>query len=168
MTQPISATDLAALLDEHANPLRLYASQWSNSPDDCVQDAFVQLAAQPNAPEHPTAWLFKVVRRNALNDLRGSTRRATREHQVARVESSRSDPAASLLQDEQQQDIQRSLESLSAEAREVVVLRIWSGLTWSQIGDLTDCSSSAAQRRFTSALIQLKKKLERSCLTKHE
>ncbi len=167
MTQPITATELADLLDQHANPLRLFASQWSNSPDDCVQEAFVQLAAQTNSPDKPIAWLYKVVRRRALNELRGNTRRTLREQEVARVEFNRTDPAEQMLLNEQQQQIQSSLESLSAESREIVVLRIWSGLTWSDIGELIECSTSSAQRRFASALKQMKSKLEESCLTKH-
>lgn len=168
MTQPITASELAKLLDEHANPLRLFASQWSNSPDDCVQEAFVQLAAQRPKPDSPIAWLYQVVRRRALNDLRGNTRRAMREKQVARMDVSSSNPADQLLSDERQQQIQASLERLPAESRELIVLRIWSGLTWSEIGDLTGCSTSAAQRRFVNALKLMKDDLETKCLTKHK
>lgn len=168
MSQPITARELAELLDRHANPLRLFASQWSNSPDDCVQEAFVQLVAQRPKPDVPISWLYQVVRRRALNDLRGRTRRAMREHQVARVEVSRSDPAEKMLLDEQQAQIQSSLGRLPVESREIVVLRIWSGLTWSEIGELTDCSTSAAQRRFVSALKLMKESLETTCLTKQK
>ncbi len=166
MTQPITANELAELLDCHANPLRLFAAQWSNSPDDCVQEAFVQLAAQKEKPDKPLAWLYQVVRRRALNDLRGSKRRINREQSIARTDFVQSDPADRMLLDEEQQQIQRTLDSLPVESRELIVLRIWSGLKWKEIGELTGCSTSAAQRRFTAALELMKETLESKCLTK--
>ncbi|QEG23046.1 RNA polymerase sigma factor [Mariniblastus fucicola] len=168
MTQPITASELAQLLDLHANPLRLFAAQWSNSPDDCVQEAFVQLAAQTFKPEQPLSWLYQVVRRRALNDLRGSKRRTDRERQIARPDLVTSNPADQLMVHEEHQRIQKSLDSLPAESRELIVLRIWSGLKWSEIGELTGCSSSAAQRRFVLALSMMKESLESKCLTKRK
>lgn len=166
MPQPITANELAKLLDQHANPLRLFASGWSKSPDDCVQEAFVQLAAQKERPDKPLAWLYQVVRRRALNDLRGSKRRLNREQQTAQPESSTDDPANRMMLDEEQQRIQSSLGQLPAESRELIVLRIWSGMKWSEIGELTGCSTSAAQRRYVAALKLMKETLESRCLTK--
>ena len=162
MTQPITANEIAELLDRHANPLRLFAAQWSNSPDDCVQEAFVQLAGQAETPDNPIAWLYQVVRRRALNDLRGSKRRINREQSVARAESKANDPAERMLLNEEQQQIQNMLDDLPAESREIIVLRIWSGLKWKEIGDLTGCSTSAAQRRFVAALELMKESLNQN------
>jgi RNA polymerase sigma-70 factor (ECF subfamily) len=162
LTQPITANELAELLDRHANPLRLFAAQWSNSPDDCVQEAFVQIAAQTVAPDKPIAWLYQVVRRRALNDLRSSKRRIDREQNVARVDFSDANPADRMLLDEEQRQIQKTLDRLPAESREIIVLRIWSGLKWKEIGDLTGCSTSAAQRRFVAALELMKESLNQN------
>lgn len=160
LNQPIAASELAKLLDQYANPLRLYAAQWSNSPDDCVQEAFVQLAAQAEKPDKPLAWLYQVVRNRALSDLRGSKRRINREQQLARTEVSILDPANRLMLDEEQQHIQNSLDKLPSESRELIVLRIWSGLKWSDIAELIGCSTSAAQRRYVAALEKMKGSLE--------
>ena len=166
MKQSITANELAELLDCHADPLRLFAAQWSNSPDDCVQEAFVQLAAQKVKPEKPLAWLYQVVRRRALNELRGSKRRSNREQSVAKGDFSNVNPADRMLLSEEQQQIQKSLNTLPAESRELIVLRIWSGMKWKEIAELTGCSTSAAQRRFTAALELMKESLESKCLTK--
>ena len=166
MTQPILAKELADLLDRHANSLRMFAAQWSNAPDDCVQEAFVELAGKRPAPARPIAWLFQVVRRRAINELRGSKRRTSREQRSARDEASFNDPSNRMIFSEEQQRIQSSLDELPVETRELIALRIWSDLKWSEIGALTGCSSSTAQRRFVSALKKLKDKLESPCLTK--
>ena len=166
MTRPITAKELGELLDCHANSLRLFAAQWSDSPDDNVQEAFVQLAAQKTKPDRPIAWLYQVVRRRALNELRGKKRRINREQQVARRESSTESPSAGMELDEEQKQIQLSLNGLPAESRELVVLRIWSGMKWKEIADVTGYSSSVAQRRYVKALQMMKDSLESKCLTK--
>ena len=45
MNGPIDAELLGRLLDEHGAALALYASQWTESADDCVQEALVELAS---------------------------------------------------------------------------------------------------------------------------
>jgi len=166
LSKPITAKELANLLDLHADSLRLFARQWSNSPDDCVQEAFVALATQKQSPESQLGWLYQVVRRRAINDLRGSVRRFDREQSVARPDVSESNPITNLELVEEQQQLQPGLDSLPPDSRELIVLRIWSGLKWREIGDIIGCSSSAAQRRYTTALELMKQKLDKRCLTK--
>src|SRR5260370_23966564 len=83
MTGPIDAEQLGRLLDEHGRALALYAAQWTDSADDCVQEALVELARQPSAPENLRAWLYRVVKHRALNAARGARRRLARESRIA-------------------------------------------------------------------------------------
>ena len=43
---------LSQLLDEHGARLVLYAQQWSGSPEDVVQEAFIQLMQQRPLPHN--------------------------------------------------------------------------------------------------------------------
>src|SRR6267378_153589 len=79
MTGPIDAEQLGRLLDEHGPALALYAAQWTDAADDCVQEALVELAKQRQSPEHVVAWLYRVVKHRALNAARGDRRRRERE-----------------------------------------------------------------------------------------
>src|SRR5215211_7067168 len=79
MTGPIDAEHLGRLLDEHGPALALYAVQWTDAADDCVQEALVELARQRQSPEHVVAWLYRVVKHRALNAARGDRRRRERE-----------------------------------------------------------------------------------------
>src|SRR5260221_5767069 len=79
MTGPIDAEQLGRLLDEHGAALALYAAQWTDAADDCVQEALVELARQRQSPEHVVAWLYRVVKHRALNAARGDRRRRERE-----------------------------------------------------------------------------------------
>lgn len=159
------AEHVAELLDRHGARLELYAAQWSLAPADCVQEAFVQLARllqqSGTLPEHSTAWLYRVVRNQALNAARSARRRAHHE-QIAALLRERH-PRQGLPVGEQVA-LAEALDLLPGDAREVVVLRIWSELTWQEIAELTDTSSSSAQRRYVAALESLKKLLEPSCL----
>ena len=65
---------LARLLDQHGGALALYAAQWTESADDCVQEALVELAKQAEMPENTVGWLYRVVKNKALNAARASLR----------------------------------------------------------------------------------------------
>ena len=52
MNGPIDAELLGRLLDEHGAALALYASQWTDAADDCVQEALVELARQRRSAGH--------------------------------------------------------------------------------------------------------------------
>ena len=158
---PVDATLIAEMFDRHAAALALYASQWTTTADDCVQEALVELARQPAAPDNPAAWLYRVVRNRALNASRASRRRATHEQTAAEVRSARrsseTDPAAAA-------GLNDSLAALDVADREIVVLRIWGGLSWQEIADLVGGSKSSAQRNYVQALEQLRQHWEpRSC-----
>ena len=47
-------------------------------------------------------------------------------------------------------------------------MRIWSGLTWSQIAELSETSSSSAQRNYAAAIEKIRIQMESTCLTKPE
>jgi RNA polymerase sigma-70 factor (ECF subfamily) len=76
---PIDASELAELLDRHAAQLQWYASQWTTSPEDCVQEAFIELARQLQRPGKIVPWLYRVVRNKALNAARAERRRTHHE-----------------------------------------------------------------------------------------
>ena len=52
--------------------------------------------------------------------------------------------------------VQQSLDELSHEQREVVVLKIWGCLTFEEIGDALDISPNTASSRFRYARTKLK------------
>ena len=76
---------LSRLLDEHGGALVLFAAQWSDCADDCVQEALIELAGQPALPPNPVAWLFRVVRNRAISHSRSSRRRQRREEFAHRL-----------------------------------------------------------------------------------
>ncbi|QDT71074.1 RNA polymerase sigma factor [Lacipirellula limnantheis] len=153
----VDATLIAEMLDRHGAALALYARQWTSAADDCVQEALIELARQPKAPENPAAWLYRVVRNRALNAVRAEGRRNAHElfateQRVARQPTEANPADAAELND--------NLATLDAAAREIVVLRVWGGLAWQEIGELVGESKSSAQRTYVQALEQLRRHWE--------
>jgi RNA polymerase sigma-70 factor (ECF subfamily) len=160
LNQPIDAIEIGQLFGEHAASLELYASQWTCAAEDCVQEAFIELASQSNRPEFPIAWLYRVVRNRSLNASRSERRRVNHERLAAilnRTHWMQDDPSLD------EASLKTALNSISTEDRELIVLRIWSELTWQQIADLTGTSSSGAHRNYVAALKKMKQLMELSC-----
>lgn len=148
--RPVTAGQLGELFDRHAAALALYASQWTAAGDDCVQEALIELARQPQAPENPAAWLFRVVRNRALNAARSERRRSTHE-QAAHTRRSSGAGAAPTI------ELTDALSTLEPTTREIVILRIWGQLSWEEIAAVVGGSKSAAQRHYVNALEQLRR-----------
>jgi RNA polymerase sigma-70 factor (ECF subfamily) len=154
---------LGRLLDEHAAALTLLARQWCCTPEDVVQDAFLQLARQVECPRDAAAWLYRVVRNGAISAGRAETRR--RRHEAAAVaETSHwfEEESAEMAIDAH--TAAAALHQLPLEEFEVVVAHVWGGLTFAQIAQLVNSTTSTVHRRYQSGLLTLKKLLGEPCL----
>lgn len=157
MTSRMEPELLAALLDEHGAALELFAAQWTESPEDCVQEAFVELAGQLQTPRCPAAWLFRVVKNRAIGRLRAEQRRRKHERMAAALTPSWSQPASEPTITSE--ELAAALWSLDEPLREVVVMRTWGGLSFEQIAEVVDASTSAAHRRYEAGLAALRQTL---------
>jgi RNA polymerase sigma-70 factor (ECF subfamily) len=159
MSDAHSEQDWRAWFAEHGARLRLVARQWTRceaDADDVVQEAFVRFwKHQRHLPGNPNALVITSIRRAALDLLRRSDRRTVRERAVAAdadvVEWF--EPEA----DPRLQALANSLPSLSAEQREVVVLKIWGDLTFDQIGEQLEIPPNTAASRWRYAMDALRK-----------
>lgn len=149
-----------------APKLLLFARQWLPSvadAEDVVQAAFVKFwRHRPDAaPEHYPL-LYSAVRSTALDFLRGNDRRTRREN----------DPDTGLLRkDEPYFDrtleahensalVEDALRLLPEAQREVLVLRIWSDLTFAEIAGTLGESINTVASRYRYALEALRKHLK--------
>lgn len=160
----IDAELLGQLLDQHGAALALYAAQWTDSPEDCVQEALVELARQPTAPDHIIGWLYRVVKNRALNAARGARRRRERETRSIAGRFEITTQPASLDRDDTA-DMLEALDELEPGDREIVVMRIWGGLTFEEIAKSLAISVTSAHRHYGQALLKLRQKMESTCST---
>jgi RNA polymerase sigma-70 factor (ECF subfamily) len=153
--------EFSRLVDEHSAALVLYARQWCSAPEDVVQDALLKLVGQAKKPDHPVAWLYRVVRNGAISAARSAQRRRRHEEAAAERTLAWFIPAEAGGLDEQ--TASAALGNLPLEQREVIVAHLWGGLTFEQIAALVGCSSSTAHRRYLEGLLALRVKLEKRC-----
>jgi RNA polymerase sigma-70 factor (ECF subfamily) len=152
---------LGDLIDRLGPALVLYARQWAAAQEDVVQDAFLKLVEARSPPVDPAAWLFTVVRNRAM-DLAKADRRRVRREQAAAPDRWFVEPDIDGL------DADRAvaaLERLPAELREVIVARLWGGLTFEQIAAVSGSSASSAFRRFEAGIAALRETLGVPCPT---
>jgi RNA polymerase sigma-70 factor (ECF subfamily) len=149
---------IAELVHTRLPGLVLFAKQWKHhSAEDVVQEAFLQLMRQKVFPDNPAAWLFTAVRNLSNNELRSQHRRKRREFDV-QVNKGLFD----IPESEQKEEIEhliRELETLDLEYREIIVAKIWGGLTFEEIAAMTGQSRSNVHRRYQEGLRLLGEKL---------
>jgi len=162
--RPIDAELLGRLLDEHGPALALYAAQRTDTADDCVQEALVELARQTAAPEHVVAWLYRVVKHRALNAARGARRRRERESRAMAERFATRQHSGSFDQGDAMAVVE-ALGQLELNERDTVVMRIWGGLTYEEIALALAISTSTAHRQYERALNKLRQILESPCST---
>jgi RNA polymerase sigma-70 factor (ECF subfamily) len=164
----IDPAQLASGFDAHAATLVLFARQWLDraAAEDIVQDVFVSLMGQRRPPDNLKAWLFKAVRNAAISHARSANRRVGREtRQVERRPDWFEARPEDLID---ASTAQAALESLAAEQREVIVMRIWAQMTLAEIAEVTGEAISTLFSRYRAGLCEIKRIMESSCQMKKQ
>jgi RNA polymerase sigma-70 factor (ECF subfamily) len=152
---------LMRLVDGHGPALVLYAQQWCDGPEDVVQEALLRLMRARPAPDNPVGWLYRVVRNRAISESRSRAVRGRHQKHLATTRQPWFEPNADAALDGA--EATAALESLPVDLREVVVLRVWSGLSFDEIGQLVGKSTSTAHRKYEAGLTALRNKWSMSC-----
>ncbi len=160
---------IGELIDRLGPGLGLFARQWCSSPEDVVQEAFVALARLPREPAHAAGWLYRAVRNGAINAGIAERRRRRRET-VALTRMARwfapLDPGTAPGEAIDPETAQEALAGLPEAQREVIVAHLWGGLTFDQVADLVQTSSSSAHRLYQAGLKTLRERLGVPCRSK--
>ncbi len=167
MTQGASsAKPWKAWLAEHGPRLLLFARGWSKTREDAedlVQEAILRLwhhqqKSDGSPPDLPLA--FSTIRFCGLNLHRSETRRRKREGNVVFLNDFEDvwlDPT--IEDDEDAARLQHAVERLSPKLREVVVMKVWSDMTFLEISEALAISPNTAASRYRYALEQLEREL---------
>ncbi len=153
----LSAEELAGIVDARFAALVLYARTWNvDDAEDLVQNALLKLVDQAKRPENPVAWLCKTIRNEAISRHRKAQRRQKHETDAAREKPDWFVPGENVLF---AREAAEKLDELRPEQREIVVLRIWSQLSFEEIAELTAMPKTGVFRLYTESLAELRAKL---------
>ena len=161
------ADDRHDWLRAHGPALVLCARQWVGcyaDAEDVFQDAFVRFWRRRDGVRDPLAYLYRCVRTAAMNHGRTRQRARRREQEVARGETMFVDQAGAMAATERCGAIQRALAALPVEQREVVVMKVWGGLTFDAIGETIEIPKPTAYARYRAAMSALRRALGREVL----
>ena len=126
--------------------------------EDIVQEAFVKFWRRNHDVDNRPL-LYAAVRSLALDFIRRDARRARREVAVFAEAEPAIEPEFE-LEDDTQSSLAAAVESLPRDQREVLVLKIWNELTFSEIAGALGISQNTAASRYRYALSNLKKTLQ--------
>jgi RNA polymerase sigma-70 factor (ECF subfamily) len=153
--------DWKSCFSEIGPGLLLFARQWTRSAadaEDIVQEAFVKFWRR-NHQINNRALLYATVRSIALDFIRRDKRRARREATVFAEADATVEPQFE-WEDEGQSALAAAVSCLPQDQREVLVLKIWNELTFSEIAGALGISQNTAASRYRYALAHLKKSLQ--------
>jgi RNA polymerase sigma-70 factor (ECF subfamily) len=153
----LTAAQVKELYEKHGSALAAYACCCGldfAAAEDAVQQVFLKLLRGGTAvPRLPVAYLYRCVRNASLN------LRRSRMHQTDPVE-----PEKWFARDggapEEILALQGALSELPEEQREVVFLRMWSGLTLKEIAEATKMPMNTTGSRYRYALEKLRERLK--------
>ncbi len=156
----IDSATIRDLVNAHGAPLTLYARQFFpfgnfHAAEEVVQDVFHRLSRLTPPPDNVSGWLYAAVRNGAISAVRSDKRRERRE----------TDRQPPLFQPDTEssfdaEKIAMSLTKLDREQREIVTLRLWSDLPFSEIATLLDLPKTTVFRRYGEALETLRQLLD--------
>ncbi len=122
--------------------------------EDVVQETFLSLLQLKQRPTHEEYYCIRSFRNRALNCRRSLWRRVLRELESARWFEPTADSGP------QEAKARETLERLPIEQREVIVLKIWNGLTFEEIGELLETSSHTVAGRYRYGIQKLRNLLK--------
>ena len=144
------------LYEVHAAEVLLYGRALGLSPseaEDVMHDVFVALLKMPTAPVNARHYMLRAFRNRCLNFKRGLFRRLVREvESLDWFERTQSEDDLELF-------AVQELEKLPTDQREVIVLRIWHGLSNEEIGKLLETSPNTVAGRYRYGMGKLRDKL---------
>lgn len=147
----------------HGPKLLLCARQWTRSladAEDVVQEAFVRFwRHQRQLGGEPMPLVLTSIRRAACDLARRAARRHSREDGASIDQPEPPLFATPLEGQERRQAIEAALRQLDAAQREVLVLKIWGGLTFAEIAAQLGIPLNTAASRYRYALIALREHL---------
>jgi RNA polymerase sigma-70 factor (ECF subfamily) len=150
------------LWEEFADRLLLLARAIlgdEGSAEDVLQNVFARLMEGRADPAHPALYMFRSVRNEALN-MRRSRLRLRRREEAAWLCATPVDPAVRVEREEFRRQVEARLRQLPSELREAVVLKVWSGLTAEEAGQILEISPKTFESRYYEALRRLEEKMK--------
>jgi RNA polymerase sigma-70 factor, ECF subfamily len=148
--------EVQALYQQVGPGLLLYACSLlgrKHAAEDVLQEVFMKLIEQNTIPEDPKPYLFRAVHNKALNLIRGESKHVELAHIEPWFEAPQQDHAGRVT-------LTVELMRIPEEQRQVLVLHLWGGLSFEEIGSVLNISANTAASRYRYALQKLRSAMQ--------
>jgi len=132
----------------------------SGAAEDATQDTFIKMFQNISSLQKTDAflpWLFRIARNEVLMYLRRNKRNGTHSDETVWDEKT---PHVIAVSTETTELVQKTLQNLKSEYREVIVLREYEQLSYRQIAEITGDTESSVKSRLFKARQAIAKKLK--------
>ena len=156
-----AAIDLERLYDDHAQAVFGFLLNLTRNEEDTrdlLQELFVKLSRQPalmaNARD-PRAYLLRLAHNAAIDLFRRRAVREKYQDEALELFAESPDPDEKAFREA----VSLALETLPAEQRAVVHLKLWEDMTFDAIAEVLNVSINTAASRYRYALDKLRDRL---------
>ncbi len=132
----------------------------SDAAEDATQDTFIKMYQNISSLHKTDAflpWLFQIARNEVLMYIRRNKRNGTQNDETVWDETT---PYVIAVSTETTELVQKTLQNLKSEYREVIILREYEQLSYKQIAEITGDTESSVKSRLFKARQALTRKLK--------
>lgn len=155
MAAKLTYEDVQDLYRRYGPALLAYAASLlpdRGSSEDVLHQVFLSLLGKDELPAEARPYLFRAVRNRALNLRRSGAKLDSIDEQQWLVKPQGMIDASL--------EVEKALRELSAEQREVVVMRVWGEMTLQEIATVLDVPANTVASRYRYALGKLREILK--------
>jgi RNA polymerase sigma-70 factor (ECF subfamily) len=152
----IRVNEVQALYQLHGPGLLLYACSLlgrKHAAEDALQQVFMKLLEHNSIPEDPKPYLFRAVHNVALNLIRSEIKQVELADIEPWFKAREHDRAAHLT-------LTAELLRIPEEQRRILILHLWGGLSFDEIGSVLSISANTAASRYRYALQKLRANMQ--------
>ena len=167
--ESVLRTELEQLYRKHRQSLfsvALTVTSCSSMAEDAVHEAFVRLCQKSELPEGSlTSYVFAAVRNAAIDCRRRQQHQRSITESVfasASSDSHSSNSSTTANQDDETESLKRAIDQLDELSRQIVIMKIFSELTFEEIAGVLEIPSATAATRYRRAIMKLEEELRRS------
>jgi RNA polymerase sigma-70 factor, ECF subfamily len=146
-----------ACADRVGHYLLIRLGSWADA-EDALQETFLRLARTRERlaeVKNLEAYVITIARNEAARLAAGRAKRRDKQEPLSAKQIFHFDPADAVVR-ENAEALAAALQRLEPDLREVVELKMFSGLTFQQIGQATGLPQGTAATRYRSALAKLR------------
>jgi RNA polymerase sigma-70 factor (ECF subfamily) len=166
--ESVLRTELEQLYQKHRQSLfsvALTVTGCSSMAEDAVHEAFVRLCQKTEIPAGSlTSYVFAAVRNAAIDCRRRQQHQRTITESIFAATSSdshSSNGTTTANQGDETESLRFAIEQLDELSRQIVVMKIFSDLTFEEIAGVLEMPSATAATRYRRAIMKLEEELRR-------